>query len=264
MRYVASLSGGLASAVSADRAIHRYGRDAVELVFADTSWEDEDLHRFKDDIMVRWGGQLRVLRDGRNPLQVAEDKQIIPNSNIAPCSLALKIKLFNDDDRDGPKPVTRLLGLDWREMHRVNRMRIRYIDLETDGMFVDFPLLWTPLIHKPYFDVVQYDWGIEAPRLYKMGFSHNNCGGRCVKQGAAEWLRLKRYFPDRFNEVRDWEQTQRSKGGPRGTFGILRDRIGGKSHPLTLAELEQRGVASDGMPMTDDMFSCVCGDGEAS
>lgn len=264
MRYVVSLSGGIASAVSADRAIRRYG-DVVELAFADTAWEDEDLYRFKADLMRRWGRPLTEYRDGRTPLQVAEDKQIIPNSNAAPCSHELKVRFFEEAERLGPKPVTRLLGLDWREMHRVDRMRTKYEPLAADGLFVDFPLLWKPYEFRPYTEVVEKEWGIEAPRLYKMGFPHNNCGGRCVKQGIAEWLRLRRYFPERFAQVRDWEQAQRAKGGARATFAILRDRTGGESHPMTLAELERRADehALPELPI-EDRFSCFCADGEAA
>lgn len=211
--------------------------------------------------MARWGGDLTAFRDGRTPLQVAEDRQIIPNANIAPCSSELKSKPFTDADRAGIKPVTRLLGLDWRELGRVKRMRERYVALEAEGLFVDFPLLWQPYEFRPYVEVVA-SWGIAIPRLYRMGFAHNNCGGRCVKQGAAEWLRLRRWFPERFAEVRDWEEAQRAKGGPRATFAILRDRSGGETHPLTLAELERRAdeFAVPELPL-DDRFSCFCGDG---
>lgn len=265
MRYVVSLSGGLASAVSAERAIRRYGRENVALRFADTNWEDEDLHRFKDECLMRWGGEVTRLSDGRNPLQVAEDKQLIPNDHIAPCARILKIDLLNAHDHTGLKPVTVLIGLDWREQHRVRRRRDQYAPLAPEGIFVDFPLLWEPIETRRYYDVVmKHDWGITPPRLYDLGFTHNNCGGRCVRQGAAEWLRLKRYFPERFTEVRDWEQAQRAKGGPRATFAILRDRRGGETHPMSLAELEVRGVAPEGEPTMEDMFACVCGDGEAS
>jgi hypothetical protein len=262
VRYVVSLSGGVASAVSAERAIGRYGRDAVALRFADTSWEDADLYRFLDDLMVRWGGELIRHRDGRTPLQVAEDKQMIPNSNAAPCSHELKIGPFTRMDREGPKPVTSLLGLDWREMHRVERMRAKYAALADRGLFVDFPLLWKPYEFRPYVDVVR-SWGIAPPRLYALGFKHNNCGGRCVKQGIREWLRLRDVFPERFAEVSAWEQEQRAKGGPRADFAIVSDRQGGQRHPLPLAALAERKApaASAGQ---DDLFSCYCGDGEAS
>lgn len=263
MRYAVSLSGGLASAVSAERAIERYGRSNVLLTFADTRWEDEDLHRFTADLLRHWGGDLDEVCDGRTPLEVAEDKHIIPNAKLAPCSYELKIRLLEAADRAAPKPITRLIGLDWREMHRVKESRRRYAGREADGIFVDFPLLWTPLEFRPYAEVVG-SWGIAIPRLYLMGFPHNNCGGRCVRQGAAEWLRLLHYFPERFAEVRDWELAQRAKGGPRATFAILRDRTGGGTQPLTLAALEERGTPPEGEPSMEDMFSCFCGDGEVA
>jgi 3'-phosphoadenosine 5'-phosphosulfate sulfotransferase (PAPS reductase)/FAD synthetase len=258
-----SLSGGLASAVSAERAIERHGRENVRLTFADTRWEDEDLHRFKADLRERWGGEIAEVCDGRNPLRVAEDRQIIPNANIAPCSYELKIKLLDALDAATEKPLTRLLGLDWREMDRVERMRKRYGPRAEQGWYVDFPLLWQPIEYRPYADVIR-SWGIAVPRLYLMGFTHNNCGGRCVKQGAAEWLRLLHYFPERFAEVRDWELAQRAKGGARSTFAILRDRTGGQSQPLTLAALQERGIPPEGEPSMEDMFSCYCGDGEVA
>lgn len=256
MNYVMSLSGGVASAVAADRAIQRYGREAVTLRFADTSWEDEDLYRFLDDLMLRWGGELHTIKDGRTPLEVAEDRQIIPNSQIAPCSSVLKSLPFMEMDRNSPKPLTVLLGLDWRELHRVERMRAKYEPLASDGLFVDFPLLWKPYEFRPYIEVVE-SWGIKLPRLYALGFKHNNCGGRCVKQGIREWLRLRDAFPERFAEVRDWEQAQRAKGGARATFAISRDRTGGQSQRMTLADIEARETPDDDAQQ-DDLFSCMC------
>lgn len=255
MHYIVSLSGGVASAVAADRAIQRHTRDAVSLWIADTRWEDEDLWRFTRDLMQRWGGPLIYYCDGRTPLQVAEDEQIIPNQKHAPCSRSLKIRPFVKFLKEHPKPVTVLLGLGWNEQHRMTKPKERYGEIE--GITVDFPLMWKPLEYRPYQDVVR-SWGIEPPRLYQMGFSHNNCGGRCVKQGIGEWIRLRHHFPDRFAEVRDWEQAQRAKGGPRAAYGIVRDRTGGDVKSMTLAELEAREFPSDDTPSTDDMFGCMC------
>jgi len=255
MHYIVSLSGGVASAVAADRAIGRYGRDAITLWFADTGWEDEDLHRFLSDLMRRWGGDLVRYCDGRTPLQVAEDEQIIPNQKHAPCSRSLKIRPFVKFLEAHPKPVTALLGLGWNEQHRMAKPRAAYEAI--DGVTVDFPLMWKPLEYRPYVEVVR-SWGIEPPRLYQLGFSHNNCGGRCIKQGLAEWLRLRRHSPERFAEVRDWEQAQRAKGGPRANYAIARDQSGSMVRPLTLAELEKREFPDDDTPSTDDMFGCMC------
>lgn len=255
MHYIVSLSGGVASAVAADRAIQRYGRENVTLWMADTNFEDEDLWRFVYACLDRWAGALVIYRDGRTPLEVAEDKQIIPNSHIAPCSFELKIKPFLGFLKDHAKPVTVLLGLDWKEQQRMAAPRKNYEAL--DGVTVDYPLMWQPIEFRPYQDVVR-DWGIEPPRLYAMGAPHNNCGLRCVKQGMREWQRLKVHFPERFAEMRDWELAQRAKGGPRANFSMLKDRSDGISIPLTLAALEQRAIPQDDEPSTDDMFACMC------
>lgn len=255
MKYVASLSGGVASAVATDRAITRYGRENVVIWFADTNWEDDDLYRFLYDCLGRWGGELALYRDGRTPLEVAEDKSIIPNQKIAPCSFALKVAPFKAYIEAQPKPLTVLLGLDWKETHRMDAPRRNYEAIE--GVTVDYPLEWKPIEFRPYQEVVRA-WGIEPPRLYRMGFPHNNCGGRCVKQGVREWQRLALNFPERFAEVRDWEQAQRAKGGARATYAIARDFKGGDVKPLTLAEIEQRAQPPDDGESQDDMFSCMC------
>lgn len=213
MHYIVSLSGGVASAVAADRAIQRYGRENVTLWIADTNWEDPDLWRFVGDCMARWGGELLRFSDGRTPLQVATDRQIIPNSRIAPCSYELKIKPFRAFIEAHEKPLTVLLGLDWKETHRMDAPRRNYGEIP--GVCVDYPLEWKPIDYRPYQEVVA-SWGIAPPALYELGFPHNNCGGRCVKQGIREWLRLRATFPERFAEVRDWEAAQRAQWGGQG------------------------------------------------
>lgn len=255
MRYVVSLSGGIASAVAADRAIERYGRNNVDLWFADTMWEDEDLYRFLDNCIERWGGFYSRERVGMNPLEVAESERIIPNQKIATCSRVLKQKPFKVHLLSLPKPVTVLLGLDWKEMHRHEAPRNAYEAV--GGVSVDFPLLWPPL-EADYASIIA-SWGIEIPRLYKLGFPHNNCGGRCVRQGQKEWLRLRDTFPERFAEVRDWEARQQALGDNRANYAILRDRTGGTLKPLSLAELERRNLPVEDMPeAVDDRFGCFC------
>lgn len=214
------------------------------------------------------GGRLYTFRDGRTPLQVAEARSIIPNQRRAPCSEELKVKPFRAWLYALPKPVTVLLGLDWQEQHRIDqRQRVHYAgdkprlpigyQARISGVYEDYPLLWRPYEWRPYADVVR-SWGIEPPRLYAMGFPHNNCGGRCVKQGKREWLRLRLNFPERFAEVRDWEQAQRAKGGPRADYAIVRDFRGKQVRAMPLAELEREQLPANGEPFVDDMFACHC------
>jgi len=256
MKHIVSLSGGTASAVAADRVLERYGHEATTLWFADTAWEDEDLYRFLADLEAYWDVEILRHRDGRTPLEVAEGASIIPNQRRAPCSLQLKIAPFRQFLAAHDRPVTVHLGFDWSEEHRMARPKAEY---EAMGVGVDFPLTWKPITHRRYYDIVAY-WGIKPPRLYDLGFPHNNCGGRCVKQGLKEWMRLRATMPERFAEVRDWEQAQRAKGGARAGYAIARDQSGGKVTPLPLADLERREKTGQVEMFTykSDEFGCFC------
>ena len=258
MKHIVSLSGGSASAVAAERVINRYGLENTILWFADTLWEDEDLYRFLKDLEVR--GEKKIIRhtDGRNPLQVAEDRKLIPNSWAAPCSHILKQIPFKNFLEEQEKPVTVHLGLDWSEEHRHAKPKEIYESLE--GVTVDFPLMWKPLPLMSYTKLISDEWNIKPPRLYALGFPHNNCGGRCVRQGAAEWIRLMKHMPERFDEVRDWEQGQRAKGGPRANRSILKDRGGDETTSITLLELEERNTTTqmDMFTYQGDQYGCFC------
>jgi hypothetical protein len=257
MDHIVSLSGGMSSAVAAERVIERHGKAVTRLWFADTAWEDEDLYRFVAECEARWGMPIERFKDGRTPLEVAEKKQIIPNSGMAPCSYELKIRPFRALVAAAPKPITVHLGLDWTEQHRFAAPRRAYEEIE--GVTVDFPLMWPPIEPRPYAEIVR-GWGIEIPRLYRLGMPHNNCGGRCIRQGMKEWERLDGVLPERFAEVRDWEAAQRAKGGARAGRAILSDRGGGERVPITLAKLSERWAGQPRLPLmeADDSDSCFC------
>lgn len=256
MQHIVSLSGGISSAFAADRVINRYGRDNVKLWFADTNWEDEDLHRFMADCMKRWGGELITYKDGRTPLQVAEHKKIIPNQRRAPCTEVLKIWPFRRFLRKQAKPLTVHLGMDWREQDRMARPKKKYEAIK--GVTVDFPLMWEPWIEENYFDIVENEWGIKPARAYANGFTHDNCGGRCIKAGIKHWLTLKKHYPERFAEVRDWETAMRLMDDDRKNYAILRDQSGGKVRAMPLSEIENSWEIVEDTAVRGDSTACFC------
>ena len=48
--------------------------------------------------------------------------------------------------------------------------------------------------------------GIETPRLYKLGFMHNNCGGFCFKAGMGHFKLLLEKMPERYKYHEEKEQ----------------------------------------------------------
>jgi hypothetical protein len=233
---IVSVSGGMQSAVCAQRVIDRYGTDGLSLFFADTLAEDADLYRFLGDLERRWG--LPILRhiEGRTPLQVAEDEHLIPNQKIAPCTHRLKIEPFLAHLKAHPKPVTVYLGMAFWERHRMDAPRTRYEAV--GGVIVDYPSLWKPTDYRPPAETIR-TWGIEPPRQYAQGYQHGNCAGACVKQGKGDWLRLLRWKPDLFQRYEEWEAGMRAKGPPFDGYAFCRDERGGTVRPVTLQELRE-------------------------
>jgi len=279
MYYIVSLSGGTQSAVSAELAMRRYGYGRVWLAICDTLAEDDDLWRFVDDCLERWrtlglhNGNLLRLCDGRTPLELAEERRLIPNQYLAPCSLVLKKEVFARWLWTVPKPVTVLLGYHWSEQHRIKRRQQCHrtpgstkwrkpsgYQAEIPGVYEDYPLAWEPVDVRDCTAIVQGEWGIEPPLLNRYGFSHNNCGKiGCVKYGIQDRQRYAHFFPERHEHVKQWEKMMRAKGGALANRAFLRDARGGVVTPMTLEEMEETREAPDfSQPVQQDLFSCYC------
>lgn len=239
MKHIVSFSTGLSSAITVERVLERYGREATEIVFMDTTIEDDDNYRFLEDCQKRWPS-ITWLCNGRDPYQVAEDKHIIPNQKIAPCTFELKIEIFRAWLKQLGEPATIHIGFDFTEVHRCGPTETAY---QAEGWQVDFPLLWKPYEMRPYSQVSREDWKIEPPRMYAMGYSHANCGGRCVKQGQGDWLRTLLNFPERYAQAEAWEQEMRQHQ-KRRNYAILRDQKNGTVTDLTLRDFRLRYEAS--------------------
>lgn len=240
MKHIANFSTGASSAIATDRVLQRYGKEAVEVVFCDTTWEDEDNYRFMADCEARWGITITVLCDGRNPMQVGTDAKLIPNQRIGKCTIELKANLARAYEEQQAKrgPVTVHVGYDLMEQHRADKL-LKWYEQYEGRISVDFPLMWKPYPFPPYQDIIKHEWGIEPPQMYALGYTHANCHGTCLKQGHGDWMRTLRVWPERYKEVEEWEAWMRAEV-ISGDYSILRDRTGGTLTTLTLAELRGR------------------------
>lgn len=236
-QHIVMWSGGITSWATARIVIERHGKASTVLLFADTNAEDEDLHRFNRDATALLGMDLIRVADPqeRDPWQVFEDKRWLGNTRIAQCSHALKqdpCRTWLKANTD-PASSTLYVGIDWTETPRLPAI-------------VDGWKPWTvatPLTEPPYRDKEQWlaearAVGLEIPRLYRLGFAHNNCGGACVKGGQAQWIRLLDVFPERYARAERAEIKMRNLLGK--DVSILRDRTGGTTTPLTLTALRAR------------------------
>lgn len=260
--YLVSLSSGVPSAITAQRVMDRYGKAAVQLVFADTTWEDDDNYRFLADLEHRWQMPIHVLTDGRNPLNVAEDEHVIPTQFLAPCTKRLKLETIKAHvlhlQSEG-YDVVMCIGMDAKD-RRKGRLDAPVKNWGDIGVTVQYPLLWTPIEYDA--QATLKTWGIAAPRMYQQGYSHANSGGRCVKQGKGDWRRTLTHYPERFREVEAWEKRMR-QNPTNAAYTIVRDFRGGEQTGITLEALRLETEAADSrqlrlFEMLDDAGN-VCG-----
>lgn len=231
-RAVVSLSGGVGSWAAAVRALETY--EHVDLLFADTMIEDEDLYRFLGDVERQLGQPIIRVADGRNPWQVFFDHRFVGNTRIDPCSRVLKRELLHRWVTDHyPNGVDVVIGIDWTEEHRTIRIRENY-----QPHRAVFPLI-EDAVDKCDMLVELDAAGIDRPRLYEMGFPHNNCGGFCIKAGQAQFARLLHFNRDRYLFHEMWEQRLRCYLGK--DVAILRDRREVECAPFWVHRDARRG-----------------------
>ncbi|MCM8556189.1 hypothetical protein, partial [Streptomyces sp. STCH 565 A] len=201
-----------------------HGTASVTLLFADTNAEDEDLYTFNEQAARLLDVPITRVADPqeRDPWQVFEDKRWLGNTRIAQCSHALKQEPCRNwlEKKTDPADTVVYVGIDWTETHRLPAI--------VDG-WKPWPVE-APLTRPPYRDKVQLREearaaGLIDPRLYRLGFAHNNCGGGCVKGGQAQWVRLLTVFPERYARAEAAEAKMRRLLGK--DVSILRDRTGG-------------------------------------
>jgi len=246
-------SGGVGSWAAAKRVAERHGTADLTLLFADTKMEDEDLYRFLDQASKNVGGQLVRLVEGRTPWEVFFDVRFLGNSRNDPCSRVLKRNIADKwfDDNCTPEDTRVYVGIDWTEKHRIDRLAERRA-----------PWVYSaPMCDPPYLSKADMlAWlkreGIAPPRLYEMGFSHNNCGGFCIKAGIGHFANLLRTMPERYAYHEAKEQEIREYLG-RGDITVVRDWATRPPKNITLRALRER-IEAGAQIDAFDVGGCGC------
>jgi hypothetical protein len=231
--HVVQFSGGIGSWATAQRVVAEHGPQDVVLLFADVRVEDADLYRFVHEAAGQLGLPLTVVADGRTPFEVFWDQRFLGNSRVAPCSEYLKQRPCRRwlEDHCDPDDAVLYVGIDASEERRTAAIVGGWAPWT-----VRFPLCEPPFLSKQHMLDQARTAGLEPPRLYAFGFSHNNCGGLCVRGGHKHWARVLEVFPERYAEA---ERQERELRAELGDVAILRDRAGGRSRPLTLTEFRE-------------------------
>lgn len=203
MKHIVFESGGIGSFMTTKRVIAKHGKENVIRLFTDTLIEDEDLYRFQKDATEYFGIPITYIADGRTPWQVFKDVRWLGNSRLAQCSHLLKQKPAEKwiKENFNPDECILYLGIDWSEEHRTKAPTKNWAPYK-----VEFPMCEPPYLYKQDMLDELKKTGIEVPKLYKLNYSHNNCGGRCVRGGQGHWVHLLETMPERFHEVEAFEK----------------------------------------------------------
>lgn len=254
MKHIVMFSGGAGSYAAAKRVVAEVGAASTLLVFADTKMEDEDLYRFLRETSEHLGAELVTLTEGRTPWEVFFDVRFLGNTRIDPCSRVLKRELIRswlEENYPDPSEVVMHLGIDWTEEHRYLKAIPHHAPYT-----VRAPMCEEPLIEKDQMVADLAADGIEPPRLYALGFPHNNCGGFCIKAGQAHFKLLLDTMPERYAYHEQQEQDFRTHVGK--DVAVLRDRRGGTTKPLTLRTFRERLEADTTDLDSTEWGGCGC------
>jgi hypothetical protein len=132
-----------------------------------------------------------------------------------------------------PKECILYLGIDWTEEHRRKGPTRSYAPYE-----VRFPMCEKPYLTKPeMLDILENEDLIQRPRLYKMGFAHNNCGGFCFRAGIGHFKNLLEKNRELYLFHEGKEQEMRVYLGK--DVSILRRTRNGQKINLTLKDLRE-------------------------
>jgi len=214
--------------------------------------EDPDLYRFLYETVEALGAEFVHLKDGRDPWQVFSDRKYMGNTRLAHCTLHLKGDVFKDwllKSYPSDKCVL-YLGFGIGERHRLATAQKNW-----EPYTVKAPLLEPPYTSRAEILNILEQLDIEIPRLYKLGFSHNNCGGFCVKAGTNQFKLLLDKLPDVYKYHEDKQEELKKSLATFKPF--LRINVDKKTYYLTLKEF--RELVESGKPFKPTSDSgCGC------
>ncbi|WP_419879438.1 hypothetical protein [Brevibacillus centrosporus] len=213
--HIIFFSGGKSSFSVADWVKTNYPSDNIVLYFTDTLWENFDLYRFIYEASDKLQLPMLIHSAGLNPVELMFERKLVFNSMIGDCSKVLKMRVAADFLKKGQRPAiekwrnkqylkaddfvteaTLYFGIGFEEMHRQGAIVKNWRPFKVEMPLID---------HIIYHDEVLKRHQIRQPTLYDLGFSHNNCNGRCVKAGQGHYRNLKQKMPDVFGKIMEQE-----------------------------------------------------------
>lgn len=192
-------SCGASSAIATSIALRKYKN--IDIVYIDTNSEHPDNKRFLKDCENWFGHEITVIRSYKykDVDDVINKTNFINSQYGAACTLQLKKEVRNEYLKD--KYYNKhILGFDFskHEINRYVRFQEQYPQLNVEAPLID------NRFNKNKCLAILKEINIDLPKMYKLGYNHNNCIG-CVKGGKGYWNKIKIDFPEVFEKRAEQE-----------------------------------------------------------
>jgi len=190
-RAIVWFSCGGASAIASKLAIKKYNN--LEVVYCDTGGEHESNKRFLKDVEKWIGKDITILKSSKynSHFEVFRKTKYLQGVRGARCTTELKKKLRLEFQR--PDDI-HIFGYTVEEKKRAEKF-----ENYNPELFVDWILIEKGITKENCLGML-WQSGIKLPKMYDLGYNHNNCIG-CVKGGMGYWNKIRMDFPEHFAEM---------------------------------------------------------------
>ncbi len=253
LKHIVMYSFGESSWYEGKLCVERFGPENTLLLFADTKSEDDDTYAWGRAAAKALGMAVTEIADGRDIWQVFKDERFLGNTRADPCSKILKRKLCDAWVAANYRPDECVLhyGISLFERERLDDITERVKPYKAESLLCQKPYPGPADVRKAVLEA-----GLWVQKLYRLGFSHANCAGMCVKAGQAHWAMLLEKLPSQYAIAEAKEEEVRQHLGK--DVSILRDRRGGTLKPLPLAKFRQEIQAGREPDAAPTVGGCSC------
>lgn len=199
IRIVCWFSCGAASAVATKLAIEENARraDPLQLVVVRcyVAEEHPDNNRFAADCEKWFGVPILTILNGKfggSIHEVFRQRKYISGIHGAPCTLLLKKEVREKFQQ--PNDI-HVFGYTSDERKRIDDFIDANADIRTWFILDD-----KGLEHADTLAMIERA-GIELPRMYRLGYFHNNCIGCAKATSPGYWNKIRVDFPEHFNRM---------------------------------------------------------------
>ena len=203
VKYLAWFSCGVTSAAACLIALEKFGVDNVHLAYIHINSQHPDNDRFIKAFERATGAKVHIYQHWRykDQFEVIEKEQYINGPAGAKCTSILKKDVRRAIEKE-LNPEYQIFGFEFTK-HEINRA-IRF-QQQHPGISCIYPLIEFKINKNRAGGFVMDALRAELPKMYGLGFNNNNCIG-CVKGSKNYWLRVKEFFPDKFERMAKLER----------------------------------------------------------